>query len=73
MKHEEFAKIINEELPEGIIAYLYGDGEYKFTYSERPSSASKQAELKEAIKFFIEKHNGTITSHPNYYCIIAKF
>ena len=73
MKHTEFTKIINEELPTGVIAYLWGESEYKFTYSENKYTAAKQAELKEAVKDFVKKHNGTITSHDNYYCIIAKF
>lgn len=70
---DELLKNINEELPDGVIAYYYGEREYKFTYSENSYSAAKQDDLKRAVKEFVEKHNGTITSHDNYYCIIARF
>ena len=73
MKHADFCKIINEELPEGVITYYIGASKYGFTYSEIKKDIWSQKFLKEEIIKFVEKYNGVITSHPNYYCIEAKF
>lgn len=73
MFHAEITKLMNEELPEGVIVYLEGEREYRITYTSGHPTIRQEAERKEAIKRFIAEHNGVITSGEKYYCIIAKF